>query len=313
MNDFQKIYQESIEGLPGFSLDASTVLDEVRHRKRVVKRRRQMFSSALVTCSLLLVCGIGSITTADYFRNRSMADTQSRFAAGAEADMTGIEDGAESGIESGIGGIEAGIREETALLEAPPGGEEKQAAAAAAPMAGELMEDGAGQDGAGLQGRQEALPLEEAAANDFRRYDSIEEFRSSESAALAIPAIPQGEIENLVIYVAADTADREEVSFYQKMQDGKAVQIQSVRYEDSESRGPAREYGAEAVNEREYTTQAGFTYHLVDTAGEIALNRGVHAAISVDHFEMYADFWGYTQEQVQNMLESMDLSIYSDK
>lgn len=289
MNDFQKIYQESIEGLPGFSLDASTVLDEVRHRKRVVKRRRQMFSSALVTCSLLLVCGIGSITTADYFRNRSMADTQSRFAAGAESGVTGIE---------------------KALLEAPVGGEENQAAAAAAPMSGELMEDKSG-----LQGKQEsaAVEREEAAAEEFRQYHTIEEFRSRESAALALPVIPQGEIENLVIYVTAGAADREEVSFYQKMQDGKAVQIQTVRYADSQSCDPAREYGAEAVNEREYTTQAGFTYHLVDTAGEIALNRGVHAAISVDHFEMYADFWGYTQEQVQNMLESMDLSVYCDK
>lgn len=289
MNDFQKIYQESIEGLPGFSLDASTVLDEVRHRKRVVKRRRQMFSSALVTCSLLLVCGIGSITTADYFRNRSMADTQSRFAAGAESGVTGIE---------------------KALLEAPVGGAENQAAAAAAPMSGELMEDESG-----LQGKPEsaAVEREEAAAEDFRQYHTIEEFRSRESAALALPVIPQGEIENLVIYVTAGAADREEVSFYQKMQDGKAVQIQTVRYADSQSRDPAREYGAEAVNEREYTTQAGFTYHLVDTAGEIALNRGVHAAISVDHFEMYADFWGYTQEQVQNMLESMDLSVYCDK
>lgn len=299
MNDFQKIYQESIEGLPGFSLDASTVLDEVRHRKRVVKRRRQMFSSALVTCSLLLVCGIGSITTADYFRNRSMTDTQSRFAAGAEAGVTGIESG-----------TEAGIREEAALLEAPVGGAENQAAAAAAPMSGELMEDVSG-----LQGKQEsaAVEREEAAAEEFRQYHTIEEFRSRESAALALPVIPQGEIENLVIYVTAGAADREEVSFYQKMQDGKAVQIQTVRYADSQSRDPAREYGAEAVNEREYTTQAGFTYHLVDTAGEIALNRGVHAAISVDHFEMYADFWGYTQEQVQNMLESMDLSVYCDK
>lgn len=302
MNDFQKIYQESIEGLPGFSLDASTVLDEVRHRKRVVKRRRQMFSSALVTCSLLLVCGIGSITTADYFRNRSMTDTQSRFAAGAEAGVTGIESG-----------TEAGIREEAALLEAPVGGAENQAAAAAAPMSGEFMEEGSGQDEAGLQEKEEALLLEDTAEEDIRWYDTIEEFRSRESAALALPVIPQGEIEKLVIYVTAGTADREEVSFYQKMQDGKAVQIQTVRYEDSQSRDPAREYGAEAVKEREYTTQAGYTYHLVDTAGEIALNRGVHAAISVDHFEMYADFWGYTQEQVQNMLESMDLSVYCDK
>lgn len=302
MNDFQKIYQESIEGLPGFSLDASTVLDEVRHRKRVVKRRRQMFSSALVTCSLLLVCGIGSITTADYFRNRSMTDTQSRLAAGAEAGVTGIESG-----------TEAGIREEAALLEAPVGGAENQAAAAAAPMSGEFMEEGSGQEEAGLQEKEEALLLEDTAEEDIRWYDTIEEFRSRESAALALPVIPQGEIENLVIYVTAGSADREEVSFYQKMQDGKAVQIQTVRYEDSQSRDPAREYGAEAVKEREYTTQAGYTYHLVDTAGEIALNRGVHAAISVDHFDMYADFWGYTQEQVQNMLESMDLSVYCDK
>lgn len=298
MNDFQKIYQESIDGLPGFSMDASIVLDEVRHRKRVVKRRRQMFSSALVTCSLLLMCGIGSVTTADYFRNRSMTDGQSRLAAGAEAGVTGTE---------------SGIGEEAALLEAPPGGEENQAAAAAAPMDGGSGEAGTGQDEAVLQEKEEALPLEDTAAEDFRRYDTIEEFRSRESAALALPAIPQGEIENLAIYVTADTADREEVSFYQRMQDGKAVQILTVRYEDSQSRGPSREYGAEAVREREYTTQAGFTYHIVDTAEEAALKSGVHAAISVDHFEMYADFWGYTQEQVQNMLESMDLSVYCDK
>lgn len=239
-----------------------------------------------------------------------MTDTQSRLAAGAEAGVTGIENGAETGIESGT---EAGIREEAALLEAPVGGAENQAAAAAAPMSGEFMEEGSGQDEAGLQEKEEALLLEDTAEEDIRWYDTIEEFRSRESAALALPVIPQGEIENLVIYVTAGTADREEVSFYQKMQDGKAVQIQAVRYEDSQSRGPAREYGAEAVKEREYTTQAGYTYHLVDTAGEAALKSGVHAAISVDHFEMYADFWGYTQEQVQDMLESMDLSVYCDK
>lgn len=76
--------------------------------------------------------------------------------------------------------------------------------------------------------------------------------------------------------------------------------------------GDISEHAAEAayrdgvVNERIYTTSEGFAYKLVDSQD----GQEIHAAIAVGNYELILDFFGYTEREACEVLESMDLSVY---
>ena len=54
-----------------------------------------------------------------------------------------------------------------------------------------------------------------------------------------------------------------------------------------------------------------YEYILVDSKEEAQSDEVViHAAISVGYYELYADFYGYEESEVMQILESMDLSVY---
>lgn len=290
MNNFQDMYRQSVDRLPGLSIDAAAVLDEVKHRKRVAKRRRQMLSSAAVTCSLLFLCGVGSVTAANYFHN-IIRVTDSGFASGDADTMEMAASDADT------------MSEAVRSMDAGPVNAEQDAAATGG-MQEETMPQAA---------YAEMLPAQEDVAADkqvdsgFCEYSSIEDFRANETAALALPAIPSGDIESVNINVSMYMED---IFFLQRMKDGKMIQIRSTYYEDSSRHSSTTVYGDEVTNKREYTTDAGFTYTVIDTMGETDEQSGVHAAIAIGNYEVFADFWGYTQQQAFDMLESMDLSVY---
>lgn len=289
MNNFQDMYRQSIDRLPGLSIDAAVVLDEVKHRKRVAKRRRQMFASAAVTCSLLFVCGIGSVTAANYFHN-IIRVTDSGFASG-DADTMEM-----AASDAGIMGAAA------RSMDAGPVNAEQNAAATGG-MQEETMPQAAYEEK--LSGQEDVAADE--VDSGYREYSSIEDFRVNETAALALPAIPSGDIESVIIHVSRYMED---IFFLQRMKDGQMIQIRSTYYEDSSIHSSSTVYKDEVTNQREYTTESGFTYTVIDTMGATEEQSGVHAAIAIGNYEVFADFWGYTQQQAFDMLESMDLSVY---
>lgn len=291
MNDFQEIYKSSMNHLTAFTIDASTVLDEVKHRKRVARRRRQMLSSAVVTCSLLLVCGFGTVKAASYMKNViwvtetgfASRDTKTLEQARMAEGMT-AEEYAESSAAQALTGEEL----ETEAI----------SGAEAMPMQEMLQTQEAA--------KEEVMAADSAEDSGFREYDNLAEFETNETAAIAMPEI-EGETESIRIFASISGED---VILLQHMKDGKMVQVRSVSYADSVGHSSATVYGDTVANGREYTTAAGYTYQLIDTIDEKEQSSGVHAAITVGNYEVFADFWGYSQEQALKMIESMDLSVY---
>ena len=71
----------------------------------------------------------------------------------------------------------------------------------------------------------------------------------------------------------------------------------------------ATAYYDQISNQRQYTTEQGHTYTVIDTVREQD-RTGIHAAIAVNTYEIIVDFYGYTQEAAYQILEQMDLSVY---
>lgn len=149
--------------------------------------------------------------------------------------------------------------------------------------------------------------MESVETSGFREYDSWESFEEQETIAFARPQIPEQEIEELNIQVEVYM---EGVQFYQRGKDGKVV-IGSMRnYDETSAHSSATVYGDSVTNQREYTTKQGFAYTLIDTEGEAENDLGIHGAIAIGSYEIFIDFWGYTEEEALQMIESMDLTVY---
>lgn len=309
MNDFQKIYRQSMNKLPDFSIDASAILDEVRHGKQAARQRRQTFSSAAVTCGLLLLCVIGSAAA---FNNRKNAAGQDAAIGDMEA-AAPYDAAAKAAAQVPVGELSAGSYEAAA---AEAGAVETQEMAEdigrAADAGAGFTEDTQQMEHAADKAlkQSEALMAVEEAAGEFRQYDSLTQFWANETAALALPMIPSGEIEAVTIYVSSNA---QQVLFVQSMKDGSKLQISARYKENLPEHNAAADAGGEEVSQRKYTTQAGYTYLLTDRIGETESDSGLQAAITIGDYEVTADFWGYTQEQTLDMIESIDLSVYDGR
>ena len=139
-----------------------------------------------------------------------------------------------------------------------------------------------------------------------RTYTSYEAFKRQETFPLAIPEIPKGQAEDIHIWV---TGENEALTFWKKT-DNKEVILDIWNFGKSEAHAGSRNYSDGVTNERSYTTKDGRNYLVVDSKAQEAAGIRIHTAIAVGAYEIYGDYIGYTEEQVYEMLESMDLSLY---
>lgn len=280
MNNFRESYQQMMNDMPPYSIDVDSVLSEVRHKKAAARIRRQLMTSSFLTLCLLCLCGVGSAKAAGYFGN-VIRVTNTGFATG---DAVTMEDAAQQ--------------------------ENDNMAKMSRKAAGSMESDAVQQENAGdcLEDMEGIVECREVVVLEPREYDSVETFRSAEpDAVLVLPDIPEedGGIEDMRISVMDGR-----IMFYCRTREGRAVSLHVSDYTDSAGHASSIVYGDEIVNEREYITEAGYTYTLIDSVNEEQLYCGLHAAIAVGAYEIIADFWGYSEGEALSMIESMDLTAY---
>ncbi len=139
-----------------------------------------------------------------------------------------------------------------------------------------------------------------------RTYTSYEAFKKQETFPLVIPEIPEGQMEEIHIWV---TGENEALTFWKKA-DNKEVILDIWNFGNSKVHAGSRNYPYGVTNERSFTTKDGRNYLVVDSKAHEAAGTRIHTAIVVGAYEIYGDYIGYTEEQVYEMLESMDLSLY---
>lgn len=158
-----------------------------------------------------------------------------------------------------------------------------------------------------------------------KEYNSVAAFRAAEATAvIALPDMAEAAVKKEteaagVKSGAGDTAEEIRISvmsggdtvmFSEREADGRMIAVRATDYADSEGHSSSTVYGGEVTKEREYITEAGYTYIIINTMDEAGNYQGLHAAIAVGSYEVITDFWGYSEEEALQLLESIDLSVY---
>lgn len=140
----------------------------------------------------------------------------------------------------------------------------------------------------------------------IKNYTSWVEFEQNEDIIFASPSISIGEnIESTDITVCDDwVMVRYDV-------DGKVLWIERTDYADTNGHASSKAFPSGICNERTYTTPQGYTYTLIDSIKESEEEPlQIHAAVTVGSYEAYLDFRGFTNTQAEEILDSVDLSLY---
>lgn len=311
MNDFREAYQKTMQDIPTYSIDADSVLNEARHRKVVARRRRQTMMSSVLTLCLVCLFAAGTTKAAGLFGNVIKATDRGFVTGDTETmEMALAEEAAETALAEGTGKARS-------MEEAPA----EKVRSQEAPAEAEAVSEEPGSDAMG-ENEPEVMFVEDT----IREYDSVAAFRAAEdTAVIALPEAAEimtvrneGEAEEASEETTEGTkeiqisvmSDGDMVMFSERTADGKMISVRATDYASTEGHSSSTVYGGEVTNEREYMTEAGYTYTIIDTTDEAGNYEGLHAAIAVGTYEIITDFWGYSEEDALQMLESIDLSVY---
>lgn len=274
MNDFKTTYRDAMSGVETVHIDIASVLDEGRRKRLRAHRNRQKFITVAAVGLVFGLCTLGSVQAADYIKTVIKVNEYGFQSADmvTMARAEGKEEAAEDTVVSG--GISKEEEEELAELEEMEPDE----------LVIEAMED------------------------TLKEYASVEEFREKECAVMVLPDMEKlgYQVDSEKIWVSGtfisvlfSCGDRQ--IFFDRMDYSNA------------KRGHASStvYTGGVYGERSFTTKQGYEYILVDSVKEEKDEASeIHAAISVGYYELYADFTGYEESEVMQILESMDLSAY---
>ena len=147
--------------------------------------------------------------------------------------------------------------------------------------------------------------IEEAIA-ESREYDSVQKFRQEETVVIALPDLESFKAELKEEYVAV-TEGRdvylslwgEECSFSMQLFDCREY----ANYSSATS------YGGESCNRRSITTRQGISYMVFDIAQDGKI-QSTHAVVSVNGRDLSMDFQGFEEKEIQEILDSVDLTVY---
>lgn len=274
MNDFKTTYRDAMSGVETVHIDIASVLDEGRRERLRAHRNRQKFMTVTAVGLVFCLCTLGSVQAADYIKTVIKVNEYG-FSSADMVTMARTE-GKEEAVEDTAmsGGLSKEEEEELAKLEEMEPDE----------LVIEAMED------------------------TLKEYASVEEFREKESAVMVLPDMEKlgYQVDSEKIWVSGtfisvliSCGDRQ--IFFDRMDYSHA------------KRGHASStvYTGGVYGERSFTTKQGYEYILVDSVKEEKDEAPeIHAAISVGYYELYADFTGYEEDEVMQILESMDLSAY---
>lgn len=274
MNDFKTTYRDAMSGVETVHIDIASVLDEGRRKRLRAHRNRQKFMTVTAVGLVFCLCTLGSVQAADYIKTVIKVNEYGFQSADmvTMARTEGKEEAAEDTVMSG--GISKEEEEAFAELEKMEPDE----------LVIEAMED------------------------TLKEYASVEEFREKESAVMVLPDMEKlgYQVDSEKIWVSGTF-----ISVLFSCGD-RQIFFDRVDYSNAK-RGHASStvYTGGVCDERSFTTKQGYEYILVDSVKEEKDEAPeIHAAISVGYYELYADFTGYEEDEVMQILESMDLSAY---
>lgn len=310
MNDFKTAYKKETDKIAAIHIDINTVLDEGRRKRLARKKRKRMAIEMAVAATVLFLTTFGSVQAAEYLRN-VIRVSETGFRSGDAVTM------AAAGSESGDGQEADHMR----TMEAE---------------AIEELQDMTQTEEMVVEGYNPATADMEMLK--MREYDSLAAFFEEEEAVLSLPVI-EAEIESEHVW-----ADEMMVSVRLQLGE-KSIIIDRMDYSKSQGHASSSVYAGGVENERSYTTAQGFSYILVDSqsqkisdqedklqeaqpqeemvqskmplleekqtaAKEESALPDIHAAVTVGAYEIYVDFSGFEAAEAEQILESMDLTVY---
>lgn len=282
--NFKEAYKDAAEHIVQPNIDARSVLDEARRRKA---RKRQVIQKGATLASIILVLGVGGISTAR--------------AAGYLGSIIRVD---EDGFVSGDVYTMADTYPEAET------GEITDTYPEAA--TGQLADC---EEAVYAAQNDSVMPVEEEPAcmviEDIveQSFDSVERFMEEcPEIIIALPHVEISEAGFEEVHVVGES-----VFVRYQFDENKSLDIQRYDYSESLGHSASIVFPGEICNERIYTDARGFNYTLID---EERLSEEkpmrIHGAVSVECYEIYLNFYGFEEAEVFAVLESMDLSVYCE-
>lgn len=288
MRNFKEAYKETVDSILVPDFRTEEISEENRKKRIFPYRRKRYMATAAFAGGIFIIFTVGGVVAAGYTRSLARADENG--SQTMDMNTAYLQEGmllSQIGPDEGSGGISERIAEitdceeamDTALLEAS-----------------ENAAENAMKEEACLQ------KMSDCYAEQERIYTSPEAFTEETGILLALSgeSLP-GELKreeyiltgNGFLLVRLETEES-------------VLLLHQSYYGDTSGYAAEAAYTDGVYNGRTYTTLQGFAYKLADSQD----GKEIHAAIAVGAYELVLDFYGCSEEEVHNILENMDLTIY---
>lgn len=272
MDKFRDAYQEASKELPQISISVEKVQDELHHHRMQRQRRKVLVTRGCTAAVIFLLCGVGTVAAKSY-RESVISVGESGFT------ITSIQE--EQDRPQRASDLD-GIADMAAFLKI-----------------------------GGAFSIEDAVPDEaEAAAYEpeIIEYDSLEEFLAQEDMAIAIPPkdlFPMTFTSERVCVIEAGLDVH--IDF---MNEDSYFMMHQTDNRGYESYSSATSYMGESRNERSFVNSQGLNYVMFDTVDEAGEIQSVHAVISVNGRDLALSFSGFEENEIEQVLSGLDLSVY---
>lgn len=351
MNDFKSEYQLAVQdmdmlGMKEIHIDAFSVMDEGKHRRRMVKRMQRMTATTFSAVCVIFLCGFGTVKAAEYIEN-VIKVSEWGFESGDAVTMARNE--SEGGQAYAIEDkVELAPEDNSLMLmiEAPEGEFVNSSPAvdeADVPMESSGAKDsGAGQSKASesaMKQNGEAEPFMENVKemSDMLPTSDLEERKRSYGEPAQTESATEDMVEEIPVknYSSWEECWKNEDFIFPQPSismrgmiitdimvcgdwvmarydgSGKVLWLERTDYRDTQGHASSKVFPGGVCNERSYTTPQGYTYTLIDSVKESEEELlQIHAAVTVGTYEAFIDFMGYTEEEAKKIMDSVDLSVY---
>lgn len=304
MKKFKEVYKEAVDRIPVPGFRTEEISEENQRKRSLPYRRKRHMAAAAFAGGIFVIYTLGGVAVAGYVRSLVRVDesgfqTMDMNTALLTAGTEEVQEDAEE-ADSEEGGIVTLAETEGTSVETADSG-----------MIGRMADasDSAGDsDAAVLEDAEIAMGQENSQSQLMsecrkeQKYASYETFTEEHAVPLALPgeSLP-GELKQEEYILVGEN------SLLVRLETEESVLLLHQFCYGNASESLSKEDSPGGVcNERTYTTLQGFAYKLVDSSeGE-----ETHAAIAVGDYELILDFYGYTEKEIHEVLEDMDLSVY---
>lgn len=277
MDKFRDAYREASKELPGISISARAVQDELHHAMMQRRRRKVLIAKGCAAAAVFLLCGVGTAAAKSY-RDSVISMRENGFVVTSSGEEDSLS--MDGGLPSGSGEM------------------------------GRLLDIASNFESGGVSPTEDAIP--DAQVIDIEEesveYDSLEAFLEAEDTVVAIPAkslfAREFTSERVCVFGGGDDIYmdlRNEDSWFS------LHQMDTRQYQSYSS---ATSYAGQSCNERSFTNSQGLNYLMFDIVNQSGELESVHAVISVNGRDLTVSFGGFEENEIQRILNGMDLTMY---